>query len=54
VAACADEVVKEDLTHPHDALFKRVFAVPEHAASELRAVLPTDVAQRVDWSTCHR
>lgn len=43
--------MKEDLTHPHDALFKRVFAVPEHAASELRAVLPTDVAQRVDWST---
>jgi len=36
---------------PHDALFKFVFSQPEHAASELRAVLPSDVAARLDWSS---
>ena len=32
----------------HDKLFKRVFRVPAHAAGELAAVLPPDVAARID------
>ncbi|MEM9188775.1 MAG: Rpn family recombination-promoting nuclease/putative transposase [Myxococcota bacterium] len=32
----------------HDALFKRVFGVREHAAAELRSVLPPEVAERLD------
>ena len=33
---------------PHDAVFKRVFGVPANAASQLRAVLPPDLAGRLD------
>jgi predicted transposase/invertase (TIGR01784 family) len=36
---------------PHDALFKYVFSQPEHAASELRSVLPAEVAGRLDWNS---
>jgi hypothetical protein len=36
---------------PHDDLFKHVFSTPENAASELVAVLPTEVAALLDWST---
>jgi len=36
---------------PHDALFKKTFSVVEHAAAELRAVLPAALAARVDFST---
>lgn len=39
---------------PHDALFKAVFAQPEHAGGELRAVLPESLAQALDWSTLER
>ncbi|MFO0715101.1 MAG: Rpn family recombination-promoting nuclease/putative transposase [Sandaracinus sp.] len=40
------------MTHtPHDALFKAVFSLPEHAEAELRAVLPARLARRIDWST---
>lgn len=37
-------------TH-HDALFKRIFGNPQHAAEELRAVLPVQVVRHIDWST---
>lgn len=37
--------------NPHDAFFKLVFSQPEHAAGELRAVLPPELAGRFDWST---
>jgi len=36
---------------PHDALFKKTFSVVEHAAAELRAVLPKELVTRADFST---
>ena len=33
---------------PHDSVFRRIFGVPENAASQLRAVLPPDLAARLD------
>ncbi len=39
------------MSSPHDALFKYVFSQPEHAASELRAVLPAELSMRIDWSS---
>ena len=33
---------------PHDGLFRLVFSDPEHAGSELRSVLPQDLAARID------
>lgn len=33
---------------PHDSVFRRIFGVPENMASELRAVLPPDLAARLD------
>jgi hypothetical protein len=35
---------------PHDRLFRGVFSQPEHAAGQLRSILPADVARRIDWS----
>ncbi|HMG57638.1 MAG TPA: Rpn family recombination-promoting nuclease/putative transposase, partial [Kofleriaceae bacterium] len=36
---------------PHDALFKAVFAQPEHARGALRSVLPAAFAHALDWPT---
>ena len=36
---------------PHDALFKRVFSQPHHAAGELQHVLPAAVTELIDWKT---
>jgi len=36
---------------PHDALFKRVFSQPRHAAGELRHLLPPAVVAQIDWQT---
>jgi hypothetical protein len=36
---------------PHDRFFRRVFSDPEHAAGELRTVLPATLAARLDWSS---
>jgi hypothetical protein len=33
---------------PHDSVFRRIFGVPENAASQLRAVLPPGLASRLD------
>ena len=33
---------------PHDSVFRRIFGVPANAASQLRAVLPPDLAGRLD------
>jgi predicted transposase YdaD len=33
---------------PHDSMFRRIFGVPANAASQLRAVLPLDLAARLD------
>jgi hypothetical protein len=33
---------------PHDSLFRRIFAVPANAASQLRAVLPPGITARLD------
>jgi predicted transposase/invertase (TIGR01784 family) len=33
---------------PHDSVFRRIFSVPENAASQLRAVLPVGLAARLD------
>jgi predicted transposase YdaD len=35
----------------HDALFKWTFSQPEHAAGELRAVLPRALVDRIDFSS---
>ena len=37
--------------NPHDAFFKLVFSQPEHAAGELRSVLPEALSVRIDWTT---
>ena len=39
------------LPGPHDALFRYVFSQPEHAAAELRSVLPATLSARLDWSS---
>lgn len=36
------------VSHAHDGLFRLVFGKPVHAASELRAVLPPELASRLD------
>jgi len=33
---------------PHDAVFRRIFGAPANAGSQLRAVLPEDLAARLD------
>ena len=38
-------------TSPHDGLFKATFSQVEHAAGELRAILPAALAARLDFST---
>jgi hypothetical protein len=38
-----------EIATPHDALFKAVFSQPEHAAGELRQLLPAPLADRIDW-----
>lgn len=38
----------ERVPHPRDALFRRVFGNPVNAASELRSVLPAELAERLD------
>jgi predicted transposase YdaD len=37
--------------NPHDALFRRTFGRPEHAAPLLRALLPSVLVAAIDWST---
>ncbi len=37
--------------HPHDALIKRSFGDVEHAAGELKAVLPAALVAEIDWTT---
>jgi predicted transposase/invertase (TIGR01784 family) len=41
------------MASPHDALFKYVFRQPEHAASELRAIFPSALSERLDWRSLH-
>ena len=36
---------------PHDAIFKSVFQEPEHAAAELRHILPGELASAIQWSS---
>lgn len=38
-------------SQPHDALFRAVFSQQDLAASELRALLPVDVGEALDWSS---
>jgi predicted transposase/invertase (TIGR01784 family) len=38
-------------THPHDALFHKVFSQLDNAAGQLRAVLPHQLASRIDWTS---
>jgi predicted transposase YdaD len=38
-------------SNPHDALFRRTFANVEHAAAELRSILPAELLARVDLAT---
>jgi predicted transposase/invertase (TIGR01784 family) len=39
---------------PHDLFARFAFGQPERAAAELRAVLPQELAARVDWSSLRR
>jgi predicted transposase YdaD len=36
---------------PHDAVFKGLIGKPEHARGMLREVVPTAVAEAIDWQT---
>jgi hypothetical protein len=38
---------------PHDALFRSAFEHPDHAAAELRHVLPRTITDAIDWPTLH-
>jgi predicted transposase YdaD len=38
------------ITTPHDLVFKGVFGKLEHARGELRAILPREVREALDWS----
>lgn len=42
------------MSGPHDLFARFTFGHPERAAAELRALLPPEVVERVDWSTLHR
>jgi hypothetical protein len=39
------------IPNPHDALFKAVLGQPEHARGMLRAVVPSVLAEALDWQT---
>lgn len=41
-------------SNPHDAMFKEIYAKPEHAAGALRAVVPAVVGESLDWATLAR
>jgi predicted transposase/invertase (TIGR01784 family) len=43
--------VTEATKTPHDAVFKSVFEKPEHAAAELRHILPAELVAAVEWSS---
>jgi predicted transposase YdaD len=36
---------------PHDLYFKKILSDPKHASSELRAVMPAELARHIDWAT---
>ena len=36
---------------PHDTLFKATFSQVEHAAGELRTILPPELVSRLDFTT---
>jgi hypothetical protein len=38
------------IPNPHDLAFKAVFCKPEHALGVLRKVVPTAIAEALDWS----
>ncbi len=46
-----DAPVTEPGPKPHDGLFRHVFSDPEHAAGELKTVLPAELVARIDWAT---
>ncbi len=39
------------MAKPHDSLFKLIFQDPDHAAGELRHLLPVETCLAIDWST---
>ena len=39
---------------PHDGLFKGILGRPEHAASELRSILPAGLVGRLDFDRLER
>jgi len=43
--------VSKPVKNPHDALFKTTFSSPEHAAGELRQVLPKALVDKLDFSS---
>src|SRR5690606_35658178 len=49
-ASCEAETVGMT-SSPHDALFKSAFENPQHAAAELRHILPTELTHAIDWSS---
>jgi len=38
------------MTHDHDALFRRTFGDPQHAAALLREILPAELVAAIDWT----
>jgi predicted transposase YdaD len=47
-------VRKSETRTPHDALFKASFKNPQHAAAVFRQVLPTGLAETLEWDTTRR
>lgn len=39
------------MQNPHDRFFRHVFSDPEHAAGELKAILPAELGAQIDWAS---
>ena len=51
LAITGTPAAERNVVGAHDAVFKQVFSVPEHAAAELAHVLPDELSSRVVWSS---
>ena len=45
---------RQDIRHPHDALFRAAFGDPARAAELLRSAVPAEVSAAIDWTSLLR
>ena len=50
----ASDVFRRVNPHPHDTLIRAIFGQPDHAADELRAILPASLTSRLDLAALAR